>query len=288
MTSRVSLARSALRIAMQLRRNLSISRDDPVNAFDLAAQSGLSVHFLDAPSLEGMLVRDPGARIFLPSTRHRPKARILFSCAHELGHQQFGHGTKADEYVEHGNARRGFVPEEYLADTFAGHVLMPRAAVIDAFERRGWKAESPTPLQLFIVAGELGVGYGTLADHMTMVMELLPEATRDRLQKVSPKSIKSSLVGEDWPGTLIVADAVWRRVPIDAEVNNRLILPRFSGDGCPLLTKLRDDSDRSLYSAARSGTATLDIGGGSRVLRVARQHYVGPLKNRYLDDPDEH
>lgn len=288
MTSRVSLARSALRMAMQLRRNLSISRDDPVNAFDLAAQSGLGVHFLDAPSLEGMLVRDPGARIFLPSTRHRPKARILFSCAHELGHQQFGHGTKADEYIEDGKARHGFVPEEYMADAFAGHVLMPRAAVINAFERRGWQADSPTPLHLFIVAGELGVGYGTLADHMAIVMELLPATFRDRLHKVSPKSIKSSLVGEDCPGTLIVADAAWRRVSIDAEVNNRLILPRSSGDGCSLLTKLRDDSDRSLYSAARSGTATIDVGSGPRLLRIAREHYVGPLKNRYLDDPDEH
>ncbi len=82
MTDRISLARQALRAAMQLRRNLVIPREMPVNALDIAMMIGADVRFLDAPSLEGMLVRDPGLRVLLPSTKHRPRSRILFSCAH--------------------------------------------------------------------------------------------------------------------------------------------------------------------------------------------------------------
>src|SRR3954447_13733612 len=114
---------------MQLRRNLAIPREVPVNAFDIAQMSGLDVRFLDAPSLEGMFVRDPGLRVLLPSLKHRPRPRVLFSCAHEIGHHQLGHGTKADEYLADGQSH-AFSAEEFLANSFAAHLLMPRAAIL--------------------------------------------------------------------------------------------------------------------------------------------------------------
>jgi IrrE N-terminal-like domain len=285
---KIALARQGLRAAMQLRRHLSLPREAAINAFDVARMVGADVRFLDAPSLEGMFVRDPGPRILLPSTKHRPKARILFSCAHEVGHQQFDHGTKADRYVEDGESGVGFVADEYLADVFAGHLLMPRAAVMEAFERRRWSAEACTPHQAFAIASELGVGYGTLITHLNAAMEILSSNHRDALSKVSPKTIKSDLAGAIWPGPLTIADAAWRHAPIDIEISELLILPTASGNGCGLLKLRGEHSGRSIYMAVRSGTGQLDIGGGPLSIRVARQHYIGPLKNRYLDDPDEH
>jgi hypothetical protein len=273
---------------MQLRRHLANPRETAVNAFDVASMVGADVRFIDSPSLEGMLVRDPGLRILLPSTKHRPKSRILFSCAHEIGHQQFDHGTKADRYLAHGEARAGFVAEEYLADSFAGHLLMPRAAVVGAFERRGWNVGTATIDQVFVVANQLGVGYGTLVTHMNSVMELMPANRRDELARASPKTIKTGFAGEVCAGPLTIADVQWRDTPIDVEVGELVILPPESGSGCSLLSLIRNHAGRSVYCAARAGTTRLDLGSGQVMIRVARQHYVGPLKNRYLDDPDEH
>jgi hypothetical protein len=287
-TDRVGLARQALRAAMQLRRHLSLPREAAINAFDVARMVGADVRFLDTPSLEGMLVRDPGLRILLPSTKHRPKPRILFSCAHEVGHQQFNHGTKADRYIEDGNASVGFVEEEYLADVFAGHLLMSRAAVVEAFSRRGWSSETPTPHQVFAVANELGVGYGTLIMHMNVVMDVLPSSHRDALAKISPKTIKAELAGVVSSRALTIADSHWRLTPIDLEVGDFAILPIESAKECKLVALQREYLSRSVYVAVRAGTERLDIGGGPLLIRVARYQYVGPLRNRYLDEPDEY
>ena len=284
---RTSLARHALRAAMQLRRNLMIPREAAVNAFDVAQMTGLDVRFIDAPSLEGMFVRDPGLRVLLPSLKHRPRARVLYSCAHEIGHHEFGHGTKADEYLGEGNGHRNS-PEEILADAFARHLLMPRAAVLDAFGRRNWAAEHATPQQLYMVSAELGVGFETLLNHMTLTLELLMRADRERLENTQPKTLKAELVGRNGVKSLSVVDAFWKHVPIDAERGELVVLPLGIGCGCPLLTLQQDRVDASVYLASSVGTSSISLGSVSVPLRVARQHYVGPYINRYLDDPDEH
>jgi hypothetical protein len=123
---------------------------------------------------------------------------------------------------------------------------------------------------------------------MNVAMEILSSNHRDALSKISPKAIKSDLAGEIWLGPLTIADAAWRHAPIDIEVGELLILPIASGNGCGLLKPQGEHSGRSIYRAVCAGSGQLDIGGGTLAIRVARQHYIGPLTNRYLDDPDEH
>ena len=288
MSEKVALARQALRAALQLRRSLSIARESPVNAFDVAQMIGIDVRFLDAPSLEGMFVRDPGPRILLPSSAHRPKARIAFSCAHEIGHQQFDHGTRADHYLDLGPEHDAFVPDEYLADAFAGHLLMPRAAVMGAFDRRNWNAEAPTPLQVFVVACELGVGYETLILHLHIVLEVLTAKMRGTLLGSTPKSIKSELIGKIWAGPLTVIDDAWKHAFIDLEVGEILALPTAPDSKCELLELNSNNGGRVSFTALKSGVAEFTAGMSRKTLRVSRQHYVGPYSNRYLTDPDEH
>jgi hypothetical protein len=272
---------------MQLRRNLAIPREVPVNAFDIAQMCGLDVRFLDVPSLEGMFVRDPGLRVLLPSLEHRPRSRVLFSCAHEVGHHQFGHGTTADEYLAEGQSR-ALSHEEYLADSFAAHLLMPRAAVMDCFQRRQWDARHPTPQQVFLISGELGVGYETLLVHMSSSLELIARAERDQLTKTTPKALKLELTSDPAIRKVVVVDSFWKHVPIDAECGETVILPPGVGADCALLRSVSDRNDVSLYTALRPGQESIALGAGKVSVRVARQHYIGPYLNRYLPDPDEH
>lgn len=286
MNPRVELARHALRVAMQLRRNLPVQREAALNAFDVASMVGIDVRFLNAPSLEGMFVREPGVRILLPSLEHRPRARILFSCAHELGHQQFGHGTRADQYLE-GQSGNLKDDEEFLADSFAGHLLMPRAAVLDAFDRRSCTPVTATTQQLFFVANELGVGYETLLTHMCFVLNLTTRGERDQLAKHTPKQIKTELTGKADGRSLVIADEKWKWVPLDAERDDLVGLPIGVGCGVPLLRHEFDWGNFSFFRATAVGTGSVLLNGQDVQLRVSRRHYVGPYKNRYLVDPDE-
>jgi len=283
---KIELARHALRAAMQLRRNLAIPREAALNAFDVAKSVGIDVRFLDAPSLEGMFVREPGLRILLPSLQHRPRPRILYSCAHELGHQQFGHGTRADRYLE-GQADKVQDHDEFLADSFAGHLLMPRAAVLDAFVRRSCTPPTATTRQLFIISSELGVGYDTLLTHLGVSLNLLTREQREQLGKMSPKEIKTDLCGSPDERTLVMADQHWKWVPIDAERGDLIGLPEHVGNGVPVLHHEFDRAEFSFFRAEGVGDAVIPINGQKVPLRISRRHYVGPYVNRYLVDPDE-
>jgi hypothetical protein len=283
---KIELARHALRAAMQLRRNLAIPREAALNALDVAKSVGVDVRFLDAPSLEGMFVREPGLRILLPSLKHRPRARILYSCAHELGHQQFGHGTRADRYLDERADGPGD-EDEFLVDSFAGHLLMPRAAILDAFFRRNCAPKTATPQQLYIISAELGVGYETLLTHLCFALNLLTRDERDRLGKTTPKQIKADFCGSTDERTLMIADKQWKWVPIDAERGDLIGLPTGLGNKVALIHHEFDRADLSFFRAEGVGETALSINGQQVALRIGRRHYVGPYTNRYLADPDE-
>lgn len=272
---------------MQLRRSLTIAREAPVNAFDVAQMTGLDVRFLDVPSLEGMFVRDPGLRVFLPSFRHRPRSRILFSCAHEVGHYQFDHGTTADEYLADGQNHKAS-DEEFLANCFAAQLLMPRAAVMEAFHRRKWSTTSVTPLQVYLISGELGVGYETLLRHMAQSLEILSQDEQERLLRTTPKAIKLKLVGRESTGRIVYVDHFWSHVPIDAECGDLVLLPKDANIDCSLLRRTARHGTSAIYTAIRSGQELTTINGGEVPVRIARKNYTGPYANRYLKDPDEH
>ena len=56
---RIGVLREAMRSALQLRRSLSIPREQPINVYDVATSIGVEVTFADLPSLEGMFYRGP-------------------------------------------------------------------------------------------------------------------------------------------------------------------------------------------------------------------------------------
>jgi len=286
-SNRIALGREAMRAALQLRRSMSLAREEPVSVYDLATNLGVDVIFLDRPSLEGMFVRDPDPVVLLPSRRHRPAGRISFSCAHELGHFQLGHGTKVDEYIEGDSEPHFRSEEEIAANTFASSLLMPRQAVLQRFAVRDFRPVEADPLVLFAIAGELGVGYSTLTKHLYYGLELVTEPWLVERRRTSPKRIREQILGSSEGKRVLVVDEHWPQLPIDLEVGDFLAIPTgTSMQFSPILAQMRTSASWQILIASHRGVGRLRVGLGNHLVRIASAGYCGQLKYRLLDDPE--
>src|SRR5262245_22540028 len=217
MTPRRRLAKDALMKAMRLRQDKGLGREAPVCVYDLASDMGIEVRFMDLPSLEGVYSKWPEPVIVISSLR--PPGRQVYTCGHELGHHVYGHGFCIDELLADDEAEP-VKDEEFLADCFAGFLLMPKALVVKAFACHGWNPASITPVQVYTVAGWLGVGYETLITHMGASLGLLGSAQAKALRKTSLKEIKSRLLGMPCQENLVVVDPCWSERAIDLQVGD--------------------------------------------------------------------
>lgn len=289
MNDRVAIQREAARRSLQLRRSLSIPREHPVNVFDIASTIGVEVQFLDLPSLEGMFYRGPDPRIILPSFAHRPRGRVAFSCAHEMGHFDLGHGTRVDKYAaDDAVDRREISLEELAADTFASTFLMPRPAVLDRFLCRHWVLQEATALQLYQVAVELDVGYGTLCNHLRYGLGLVEDDWLKERAKFAPKALRRAIAPRWECNRLLLLDEHWPALPVDLEVGDCLAIS--VGLTTETTTSLRDEGEHDgwrIYCAIASGESHAVIDGRPLKVRIARAGYCGLLKYRYLAQGDE-
>lgn len=286
MDSRQSAQNSGLRRAFEARNRLSAIRTEPVNVFDSCQKSGVDVRFLDAPSLEGMYCRAPRLSIFVPSSMHRPWGRIVFSCAHELGHHELGHGTRADKYLAGSHYGKSREPEELAADVFAAHFLMPRQAVVHALRLRDWDVTTLSPKQAFCLAGIFGVGYGTFIWQLAVGLQILPDADSKRLLKAKPKEIRREI----WPAAaatrLLVVDSAWEGTPVDLEVGDFIATVRDAGLSAGLLREAGNASEFSVWVAETPGRGQLTQGGRKVAIRVSRKDYVGAWRHRFVAEVD--
>src|SRR5690242_15432722 len=117
--NRHDLHRDGMRGAADCRDQLDLDPFAPVDPYDIAARLGVKVVFLDT-SMEGFYFKQPTPRILLSSMR--PVPRRAFTCAHEIGHHWFGHGSTIDQLKEDERSDSS-KPEEVLANAFAGALL---------------------------------------------------------------------------------------------------------------------------------------------------------------------
>jgi Zn-dependent peptidase ImmA (M78 family) len=287
MNERRPLAREAVRRALALRRSHAIGPNRPVQIYDLVDELGIELRFLDAPSMEGLYHREAPSVIVVSSLR--PRGRRAFTTAHELGHHVFGHGTRVDELTAQQQTAGPFRPEEYLADTFASALLMPRAAVDWAFGTRGWTPADCTPVQLYTVACWLDVGFETLVYQLGTSLNALSRARMQQLLRANPKRIRTDVLGFDHDGDVVVADGHWRDRAIDLEVGDLAVVPAdivLEGECAEVFGA---DGDRTLLRAAASGRgrAAARDGEWSAYVRVSRRGYVGRSIFRHLEDPED-
>ena len=124
----------------------------------------------------------------------RPPGRRMYTCAHELGHHVFGHGTRLDEYLAEGaKPSQRSHSEEQQANGFAAGLLMPSTAVQHAFHLREWSPTNCTPHQAFAISNWFGVSYTGFLDHLSLTLGLISKDIADRLKRHTPKNYAPTL-----------------------------------------------------------------------------------------------
>lgn len=282
MMDRRNLIRQAISAALRTRKTAGCGLDQAICVYDLAERLGIEVRFVNLPSLEGMYCDSPNPVIILSSLR--PPGRRAFTCAHELGHHVLEHGVRIDEFVEHWG-RRQFDSEEFMADCFAGALLMPKMAVSRTFAQRGWDAEKCTPAQAYAVSNYFGVGYTTVIHHMHLALKLLPESHALALLKVRPREAQGLLLGWQTTEPVYVVDSHWEGRPVDLEVGDLIFVFGNASLEGHCIQSISDRGAGRLFQATKPGIGRLvSKSGWASFVRVSRHDFVGRSLFRHWEE----
>ena len=285
MNDRQTLARKAMAAALRARRAAGYGLNHAICVYDLAEKLGVEVRFLDLPSMEGMYSSASGPTIIVSSLR--PPGRRAFTCAHELGHHERGDGVEIDELLEKWDNPR-FDPKEFMADCFAGALLMPKMAVSKAFAVRGWRMEECTPPQVFLIAGYFGVGYATLIHHMRSALQVLPGTQAQALLRVSPRKAQSLLLRLQTSHKVVEVDAYWTERAVDVEVDDFIYVRGEAQSEGACIETSSDVEHGRLFRAARPGIGRLEASTScSAFVRVSRRDYVGRAQYRHWEEVED-
>lgn len=284
---RRSLANHAMQAAIATRAKAKLDHHGPICIYGLSETLGVTVRFNNI-NMEGMYQRGSPPRIHLSA--RRPLARRVYNCAHELGHHVFGHGSSIDELREDAKEHPWEDPKEFLADAFAGFTLMPSIGLRRSFATRGWMPETATAAQMFTIACDFGIGYGTLLTHLSVGVNMISRARAAVLRRITPKALRADILGALTPEPLIVADRHSAAPTVDAEVRMLILLPSGAETTGAKLTHERDLPDGRLFRAVRPGIVqgSADSGAWTAFIRIAPEAYTGLARYRHLEDnPDE-
>lgn len=282
MIDKKALFRQAVAAAVELRDETGFDQFGPADPYLAAKKLGVKVLFIDV-SMEGFYFKGTSPRILLSALR--PLPRRGFTCAHELGHHHFGHGSTMDELQADERADSG-KPEEILANGVAAFFLMPTVGIRGAFARRSWSIAKATPLQLYTVACEFGVGYDTLLNHLSYTLKEIPAAQRIELDRWTPQRIRQQLLKEEFESFVII-DTLSQAPHCDVEQGAAVLLPLDTDVDGRALEHRGTHASFELYRAVKRGEAVASWGKTQCAVRVQPKKYVGAAVNRFLEDPDE-
>lgn len=283
---RAALARS---LDVRARPELEVDTRMAVDIYEVCRALGVGVRFVGI-SMEGMYVRDSG-QILVSALR--PYPRRAFTCAHELGHHLFGHGTTVDRLLDAAEDHRRADPQELIAELFAGFLLMPVLGVRRAFTLRGWNAGSASPAQLLTVACSFGVSYQAFVTHLASSLNMLTAHRARDLGRIPLPQVRETLTGMRSTHHLVVVDQLWSLPTVDVEVGTDILLPPDSAvlDADAPLDAVGRVGASPLVRAIRAGICkiTYPIKNQSVTLqvRVARFQYVGLDRYRFLEGQDD-
>lgn len=278
-----SLVMKGMQASIAARTKAGVDLKSPTCIYGLCETHRVTVRFNDI-NMEGMYDREPKPRIHVSALR--PLARRTFTCAHELGHHVFGHGSTIDELRDDQSKSAERPPNEILADAFAAFVLMPTLGLREAFTKRGLDPNKASATEMYAIACNFGVGQSTLVNHLAYGIEMINPIQRAQLGRITPKMIRTQLLGEVVPEPLTVADQHWNSATLDTEEGAFLLLPASVVVDTTILMPQRDLAAGRLFKAMKPGITRVVIPGTSwaTYVRVARRQYVGLARFRHLED----
>lgn len=277
-----TLVMEGMQASITARIEAGIDLKSPTCIYSLCEAFRITVRFNDI-NMEGMYDRGPKPRIHVSALR--PLARRNFTCAHELGHHIFGHGSTIDELRDDQAKNTSHPPNEVLADAFAAFVLMPTLGLREAFSRHGINPNAASASDMYAIACNFGVGQATLVTHLHSI-GMITFDKRAALGKITPKMIRTELLGDSVSEPLTVADQYWNSPTLDAEEGALLLLPAGVVVDTTILMPERDLAAGKLFRTVKPGITRVVIPGTpwATYVRVARQQYVGLARYRHLED----
>jgi len=272
----------AMRKAGEIRSILNLNMHEPINIFDSCSKLGLNVRFVDV-NMEGMYIKgDDSSYSTILLSCLRPLPRRVYTCAHELGHHVFDHGTKVDEMNSDGFKSNN--EEEKLVDMFAGAMLMPVVAIKAEFIKRNWNPEMVGPIEFYKISSFFGTGYTTMIVHCR-ANKIISKSKAENLLKLTPGKLLKTLLGNE---TEVSHFKIFEKehVPkiIDLEVNNYIILPNSIYIENNNLEEFRDISIGKVYKAKKAGILRGVDDYNSCFIRVQNEKYVGLAEYRHLEN----
>jgi len=284
--TRKRLTLQAASQAQIVRAKCKIKRGAAIDPISVAEALGCEVRFMALPSLEGLYSPTPRPVIVLGS--ERPAGRRAYTCAHEIGHNEFKHGARIDEFVNYSTPETDD-PDEFIANMFAAFLLMPKSIIQKALKERQIQPQRIEPMQIFRMASHLNVGYGTLINHMTWTLNLLGRRQCKNLLRTQPKKLKAQFGGSP-QGEVILVDGLWWDRTVDLEIGDILAFhDDASLDETSRLTFVgMVDGMKTYRAVARGYTRAFDEHEDwAANIRIASKHYEGLARFRFYSDPEE-
>lgn len=280
------LAKLAAMEAEKMRLFAKVPNTAPIDPFDLAVKCGCEVRFMSLASLEGVYSPEPRPAIVIGS--ERPAGRRAYTCAHELGHHAFKHGMRIEELDAQKQACSRS-PEEFLADVFAGFLLMSQSTVCRALKDRGWEAACLFPEQVYCLASYFGVGYGAVVNHLAYSLRMIPRESAVDLLKTKPKQIKEQY-GAKASSEVVLVDRNWLHRAVDLEAGDTVVVPqKTSVEPGERLQLVEENADCKIYRAVSSGFTRVFCQNSEWAVnvRISRKNYEGLAKFRFLEEMED-
>jgi hypothetical protein len=287
MVNRKLIATEAIAKALRARKRIGALPYESVSALDAAEKLGLEVRLMDLPSMEGMYVAGSDPKIILSSLR--PQGRRSFTCAHEIGHHEFGHGEQFDELVGEKSKARKTDPNEFAADCFAGFFLMPKTAVENGMRKRGFDYSTLTASEAYAMACWLGVGYSSFLSHLHFGLNVIARSTFEALSREQPRDIRQQLIGTPVASELHLVDTHWIGRAVDCQVGDYLLLPKSIQVERSELFSFHDHPNGTLLQANASGIARAFANSDewAAFVRISPTGYTGRGCYRFEEEVNE-
>ncbi|MXZ72683.1 MAG: ImmA/IrrE family metallo-endopeptidase [Acidobacteria bacterium] len=283
--SRTQLAKQALEKSLEVREEYGYDFRSPLCVYELADRAGVKVQFVNDVSMEGVYAALAKPTVLLSSLR--PLTRRAFTCGHELGHHFFGHGSTIDE-LKDDLKNTTFLPDEFLADTFAGFLLLPAQGVKRAFSTRGLAVTTATPEGIYQVASSFGVGYETIIGHLQYSLRYISAPRANILRRSTLPQVRERILGFATQCPLVIADRHHALGTLDAEVGTLVLLPAGATTDSAHIAPFEDTRNGTVFRALRPGLARVSIPGGTWgvIVRVSRKDYAGLARYRHLEETE--